>query len=168
MDRELIRSFTPTAAILCSNLNLYCNIFSPSGTPLVSQAYQSALIYFFWVSLTVKWFSPYCFKICDRIFLAAMQLYSVYFGLFQLCISLTKLCYIGNWGKRAHFRMLKLRGSSDLISIINVHKKYWPGKVYRNTSMGRYWGGFWFLQNRIGPEPDSVFRSVWCYPVEWG
>lgn len=54
MDRELVRSFTPTEAILYSNLNLYCYIFSPSGTLLVSQAYQSALIYFFCVPLAVK------------------------------------------------------------------------------------------------------------------
>lgn len=172
VDRELIRSFTPTVAILCSNLNLYCYIFPPSWTPLVSQAYQSALIYFLCVSLAVKLLAPHCLKICDRITLAARQLYSVCFGLFQLCTSLTTLCYVGNWAKRLHFRMLKLRGSSDLISIVNVHKKHWPGKVYRNTSMARYWGGFWFLQNRIDPEPDSVFQmcfmlSCWMRVKGW-
>lgn len=160
IDRELIRSFTPTEAILCSNLNLCCYIFSPSGTPLISQAYQSALIYFLCISLAVKLFSPYCFKICDRIALAARQLYSVCFGLFQLCISPTILCYIGNCGKRLHFRMMKLRGGSDLISIINVHKNYWP-----------WWGvgvASGFCKTEQNLKKTLFFRSVWYYPVTWG
>lgn len=112
------------------------------------------------MSLVVKWFAPYCFEICDRITLAARQLYSVCFGLFQLFISLTILCYIGNCGKSLHFRMLKIRGSSDLISIINVHKKYWSGKVYRNISVVRYWGGFWFFAKQNRPWTRLHFSDV--------
>lgn len=147
MDRRQIRSCIPAEAV-CALISV-CTVICFSFLNISGISVTPVCITFFGV-----FSSNFVFPLIILKSVTEWPWQSVYFGLFQLWISLATLCYVGNWGKKLHFMMVKFRGSSDLIFIIMHITKYWPEKVCINTSVVR--------QNKTGTETASIFQIVWC------